>query len=145
MQAPPVITTARPRLPWLIVSGVLLTAAAGCALLFRFDPSQYHFYPRCILYTTTGILCPGCGSQRALYQLLHGHVTAALRCNALLILGLPVAAFLCTRFAARWLSTGGTPSIDIPVRWIKLLAIGVTIFAMLRNIPCAPFTYLAPP
>lgn len=145
MQAPPVITPARPRLPWLIVSGLLLAGAAGYVLLFRFDPSRYHFYPRCILYTTTGILCPGCGSQRALYQLLHGHVMAALRCNALLILGLPVAGFLCARFAARWLFAGVTPSIDIPVRWIKLLAAGVIIFAMLRNIPCAPFTYLAPP
>jgi hypothetical protein len=145
MQAPPVITSARPLLPRLLVGGLLLAASVGCVLLFLFNPSEYHFYPRCILYTTTGILCPGCGSQRALYQLLHGRLLAAMRCNAPLVLGLPVALYLCARFLARWHATGLTPSIDVPGRWIRLIAVGLIVFTILRNIHCAPFIYLAPP
>lgn len=31
------------------------------------------------------MLCPGCGSQRAIHQLLHGHIAEAFKLNALLI------------------------------------------------------------
>jgi len=73
VETPPIIAPARMRFPWLFASGLMLAALAGGLVLFLFDPSQYHFYPRCVMYTTTGLLCPGCGSQRALHHLFHGH------------------------------------------------------------------------
>lgn len=145
MEAPPVITPARPRFPWLIACGVALIGLAGAAVYFFFDPSHYNFYPSCALYTLTGLECPGCGSQRAVYHLLHGHLTAALRCNALFVLGLPVFAVLLARFASRWMATGVVPTVNLPVRWV-MFAVGVILlFGVLRNIPVAPFIYLAPP
>ena len=60
-------------------------------LLFRFPPEQYSFYPQCPIHHYLGILCPGCGTTRALASLLHGNLGEALRLNALTVLLLPIA------------------------------------------------------
>src|SRR5882762_3500779 len=64
----------------------------GVFLLFTFNPVQFGFYPVCQFYKTTGLLCPGCGSLRALHNLLHGHLAEAFRFNQLLFLSLPATA-----------------------------------------------------
>src|SRR2546421_11472933 len=61
-------------LPILVCAGLALV---GAAVLFWFEPTQHAFYPICAFHRTTGLLCPGCGSLRALHQLLHGQVAAA--------------------------------------------------------------------
>lgn len=144
MRAPPIIPRARPRLGWWIVGGGLCTLAA-VAVLFQFNPSQYGFYPRCALYVTTGLYCPGCGSTRALYYLLHGEVAAALRCNLLLVCGLPVLAFVSARYGYCWWARKPLPRLNIQPWQIKILIGALVLFTILRNIPCAPFTFLAPP
>ncbi len=58
-------------LPSLVVA--ILMALAGI-VLFCFDPERCGFYPICIFHQSTGLLCPGCGSLRAMHQLLHGHL-----------------------------------------------------------------------
>lgn len=40
--------------------------------------------PKCIFHELTGLECPGCGSQRALMELLDGHPLDAWRRNLLL-------------------------------------------------------------
>jgi hypothetical protein len=125
--------------------GVVLLIAAVVMVLFLFNPSQYGFYPRCALYTTTGIYCPGCGSLRALHHLVHGHFAMALRCNPLLILSLPFAAFYFWHYLGRWITGEPLPPLVMRPGWIKLLAVVVILFTILRNIPHAPFIYLAPP
>jgi hypothetical protein len=68
-----------------------LVVIAGIAVLYAFPPSQYGFYPRCPIYSTTHLLCPGCGATRALYELLHLNLKGAVHYNALVTLLLPVA------------------------------------------------------
>jgi hypothetical protein len=71
-------------------------AAAGLAcsaLLFRFSPQNYSFYPKCSFYALTNHFCPGCGATRALAELLHGHIQAALEFNAGVILLLPALLY----------------------------------------------------
>ena len=63
---------------------------AGASVLLRFSPQEYSFYPRCPFYALTGHYCPGCGATRAIAELLHGHVAAALHFNAAVTLLLPV-------------------------------------------------------
>jgi hypothetical protein len=63
---------------------------AGAAVLFRFSPAEYSFYPRCPFYALTHHYCPGCGATRAVAELLHGHVAAALHFNAAVTLLMPV-------------------------------------------------------
>jgi len=144
MQPPQIITRPRPRLTWWLGSGLVFLLMAGF-VIFQFNPSDYHFYPRCMLYVTTGIYCPGCGSQRALYYLAHGHLATALRCNALLILSLPFLAFTFARYSLRWVANKPLPPFIIRTGWIKLLVGVLILFTILRNISCSPFIYLAPP
>jgi len=143
MEAPPIIAPNRRNPAWWL-AGACACAAIGI-VLFEFNPSYYGFYPRCWLYTSTGIYCPGCGSLRAMHQLAHGHLATALRCNLLLTLSVPFAVIFALRYAMRWSAGKPLPSLAIRPRWIKALAVVLVLFTILRNIPFAPFTYLAPP
>ncbi|MFI5180167.1 MAG: DUF2752 domain-containing protein [Thermoanaerobaculia bacterium] len=61
-------------------------------VLFLFDPAVYGFYPPCLFKTIFGAQCPGCGSLRAMHQLLHGNLAAAWALNKPIVVGLPIAA-----------------------------------------------------
>ena len=60
-------------------------------MLYTFPPTQFAFYPPCMFHKLTGLNCPGCGTTRALHQLLHGHIGAAFRLNPMLFLLMAVA------------------------------------------------------
>lgn len=69
-------------------TGLAAILAAGlvlCAVLVRFPPGSYGFYPVCPIYAWTGLLCPGCGGTRAIAALLRGNFAEAWRWNALLV------------------------------------------------------------
>lgn len=77
----------------LIIVFALVAMVAGAVVYGCFDPATVRF-PRCPFYVLTGLKCPGCGSQRAIHQLLHLHVGEALSYNALFVGIVPVVAFL---------------------------------------------------
>ncbi len=127
--------------PVLTVLAVL-SAVAG-AVLFWFDPRQYHFYPVCLFYRTTGLLCPGCGALRATHQLLHGHLATAFRFNPMLVVSLPVLAWLGARYA--WREHRNRPaSLGVRPLWLWLGLAAVLVVSVLRNLSGAPFTLLRP-
>jgi len=66
---------------------VLVVFFAG--LVFLFDPSEMPFFPACPFKSLTGCPCPGCGSQRAMHDLLHGQPGQAFLHNPLVVLALP--------------------------------------------------------
>ncbi|HUR36307.1 MAG TPA: DUF2752 domain-containing protein [Terriglobales bacterium] len=63
------------------VAGVL--AVACLAVLYRFPPETFGFYPACPIYTWLHVECLGCGSTRALGALLHLQVREAVAFNPL--------------------------------------------------------------
>lgn len=63
-------------------------------LYFSFNPEEYSFFPKCPFLLLTGLQCPGCGSQRAIYSLLHGNLARAFSYNALLVLSIPLICML---------------------------------------------------
>lgn len=78
-----------------ILISVCLAVVAG-ALLFVLDPVQHRFMPKCIFKLLTGLDCPGCGFQRAVHALLHGHFMEALRYNLFFAVAIPyLLALLC--------------------------------------------------
>ena len=81
----------RSRYATFALAAAPLALIALAALLVRFPPEQYGFYPRCPVYAYLHLECPGCGSTRALAALLGGHVLAALKLNALTTLLAPAA------------------------------------------------------
>ena len=123
------------RLELLALGLFLLAAATACVVVLRFPPGSpaANRLPKCLFHEWTGLYCPGCGGTRALYALLHGELKTSLHDNLLLIpVGLTAAALIVR------------PQIGLrrPVA-IAILVI-VVGFTVLRNIPCAPFTALAP-
>ena len=113
----------------LIVASVLL----GLGALIFLDPHTSKLFPPCPFKALTGFYCPGCGSTRALYLLLHGHPLAALSRNPLMVLSLPILAAMFLK-----------PSITSP-RWVPWAAFWILIlYGIARNLPFEPFTYLAP-
>ncbi|HZV34883.1 MAG TPA: DUF2752 domain-containing protein [Verrucomicrobiae bacterium] len=144
LDAPPIIVTPAPRRVWWPMLVLAAAAASIGSVLFLFNPSLYGFYPRCMLYVTTGLYCPGCGALRASHQLLHGNVLAALHDNLLLVASVPCGAYYFLRRAVCWLNGRPAPPFVLQPKWIMALTIIVVCFTILRNIPIAPFTLLAP-
>ena len=93
----------------------------------------------------TGLWCPGCGLTRGTYQLLHGHVGAAVSYNVFTPLAL--AAIVVAWFGWLRVSWGG-PALQMPPRlgrWLALIALVlVIVYGVARNIPVAPLRALAP-
>lgn len=121
----------------VLVGGGLVVAAG--AVLFFFDPTQYRFYPTCIFHRTTGLLCPGCGSLRALYQLLHGHLITAFRFNPLLVVALAALAAIGGVYQVRKQTLQ-----RFKPRWLWALGIVCLVVSIWRNLPGAP-TLITPP
>lgn len=120
-----------------------MAAAAAATVLFRFDPARFGFYPRCPLFVLTGLYCPGCGALRAAHQLLHADLEGALGYNPLLVLMAPALAYWA---AARVLAAAGVrlPVPHLSGRTTWAVACVVIGFGVLRNLPFAPFSTLAP-
>ncbi len=89
----------------------------------------------------THLCCPGCGSQRCIAGLLHGHIGEALHQNLLAVFALPII-FYRVYLIAVGKTIANTIFATRSMPWIVLIS--VIAFAVLRNIPVAPFNWLAP-
>jgi len=101
-------------------------------------------FPRCYFNALTGYHCPGCGSQRAVHDLLHFRIFEALSHNVTivlvaLVLGAKAYAVMSKKYFLKYHYNLGQKSFFT-------ITIIVILFAywILRNIPVAPFTSLAP-
>jgi len=118
--------------------------AAGAAVVLR-HVNPYvagNPLPSCPLYALTGFYCPGCGSTRCLYSLVHFDLPGAMAMNPLLVIALPLLFMMLLHIA------GVRPKVldplmrmlANPIFWLWLLP----GYALLRNLPWAPFNALAP-
>ena len=115
--------------------GLILIAIAALLAIFiyaTFDPETTPF-PKCPFFWATGLKCPGCGSQRALHQLLHLHVGAAFRYNACLVAFIPILLFLFSAEALRDKAPGLYRASRHPALAWSLLAI-ILLWWIFRNI-----------
>jgi amino acid transporter len=137
----PVNASARQRMQALVLTGITLLALIFVRL---FNPVGSGLYPPCIFHKFTGLYCPGCGSTRALYHLVHGHPAAAFAMNPLLVILLPVLVYAFLSYALMGLRGRGLPKIFVHPTLIKLLFWVAVAFGILRNLPFSPFNLLAP-
>lgn len=75
---------------WYIVGGI-------CIVVFvfvyrQYDPRLYSMFPKCPFLRLTGYRCPGCGSQRAIHDLLNLDISSAWHANQLLVVSIPYLA-----------------------------------------------------
>ena len=124
----------------ILSAGAVVLCGVVALLYFLFDPTKVSIFPPCIFHQVTGLDCPGCGAQRALHQLLHGHLIAALRLNAMFVLSLPLAAWFAPRFISRLVK--GTTMPPLNTRWLVIYFSAWIVFGIVRNLPfpaCAWF------
>ena len=128
----------------LKVAAVGLVVAGAVVVLFVFDPATRSVYPSCPFRALTGLHCPGCGTLRAIHQLMHGDLSAALALNPLMVLCLPPLAYAAATSAVRWTTGRNVPRMFVPAFWIWTLGVVVILYWILRNVPVEPFSWLAP-
>lgn len=127
-----------------IASGCAL--AAGAVLVAVHDPADAGSrFPACVFRSVTGLWCPGCGLTRATHHLLNGDVAATISLNVFT----PFVLFAIVMAWWVWLRRSfGHPTrnlVDRAPRWFgpSLLALFI-VYGVVRNIPIAPFSSLAP-
>lgn len=145
--------------PMVLIAVLAATLVAAAIVILRLGPTGGILLPPCPFKVLTGLACPGCGSVRAMHQLLHGNLVAALDLNPLAVLLLPLVAWqLATMVvSALWgvgLSSRGFRGrglrgralwSPLETRWSAGIVLGAAVsFWILRNVNCFPFTLLAP-
>lgn len=102
--------------------------------------------PPCIFYEATGLLCPGCGTGRAVIALLHLDLYAAFRYNHLFLVFSPFLSYYLAKLYIAFVF--GKDVLPFPQIRSSRFAIAMTAliiaYWILRNIPFFPFTLLNP-
>jgi hypothetical protein len=122
----------------------VLLAVATLGFLYVFNPATTSLYPTCPFFWATGCYCPGCGTLRALHQLVRGHLSAAFGLNPLTVASLPFLGYWVVSEAK--LAVMGYPlrKIFLSPRAVWALLVLILAYWVLRNLPFYPFTVLAP-
>lgn len=129
-----------------VIAGVLLLGAmAGLLAIALKDPRTHGLGVLCPSRRFLGIYCPGCGTTRATYDLLHGEFARAFRSNPLfVILGAPLVAVFIGSLGWTVLRAERL-ALRVP-QWLALAAVALLlVYGIARNIPIAAFDPLRPP
>lgn len=122
---------------------VAVGACLGCAVVLWGDPTTPGGpLPVCPTKLLLGIDCPGCGSMRMIYSLLHGDLAAAARYNAVALVAVPLLVLAWVTWTrGRW---RGRPVVSWQHwRWAPMVTLVVAVsWFVVRNIPVEPFTSL---
>lgn len=113
--------------------------AAGSALLYSTSPYQHQLGLPCPFLATTGWYCPGCGTTRAFYSVMHGDFGSAFRMNAMfLVIVLPLVVWGGVALV-RSLRGLHVPIPKNPGWWTAALIAVFVVFAVVRNLPGMEF------
>lgn len=121
------------------MNGIAAAGLAGAAVLYRFSPEEYSFYPRCPFFALTHLYCPGCGATRAIAALLHGNVAAALHFNVAVTLLLPVLLWYFARMYWTAVRENRVEWPQVPQWSWKAALASVMLFAVARDLAPAIF------
>ena len=111
-------------------AAIAVAVVALCVYYYNVDPAAGGTAPRCLLRSLTGYDCPGCGTQRALHALLHGHVATAWHHNAALFFAVPLAA----AYAAEDYLPAGVARVLRAPAFILAIAAAIVAWWVLRNV-----------
>jgi Protein of unknown function (DUF2752) len=140
----PAMAITKQRVRAMVAPAVVAAAACvGCAVVAWANPTDpENVLPRCPTKLLFGIDCPGCGSMRMVYSLMHGDVGAAVHYNAVALVVLPLLALaLATWAIGRW--RGREVRSWQHWRWTPAVTLVVfTVWFVIRNLPFEPFRSL---
>lgn len=99
----------------------------------------------CPVHAATGGFCPGCGSTRAMHELVHGDVVGSLVCHPLVLPVVGLVAYLWVSWIVR--RRGGAAwalsPTQLPAAVPMLLAVAFVVLTVVRNVP--GWEWLTPP
>ena len=125
--------------PMLLAAGVL----GASVLLHVRDPHQTGSWGFCPWLLLTGEYCPGCGGLRAVNDLTHGDIGAAVSSNLLFVGSIPLLVFFWGRwFTDRWNGVRRHTSTRRAFVYAGLFLAVAIIFWVVRNLGFA--SWLAP-
>lgn len=131
--------------PRIFLSLLILLMCLGVVFLYFNVPGESKLLPPCIFHYVTNLYCPGCGSGRVAYSLIHGDIVTALRCNILTVIFIPILAYSFLVFCVNTYSKRQLmKQINYNQVSATIIVVTIIVFGILRNIPFAPFSYLAP-
>lgn len=84
--------TFRTKYVWRFLVAIFVLISGGI-IYYLFSPAESQFFPQCPFHFLTGYDCPGCGSQRAIHNLLHLKIKEAFLSNPLLVVAIPFLIF----------------------------------------------------
>lgn len=114
-------------------------------LYFSFNAANYSFFPSCLFHKYTHLYCPGCGSQRCLSALLHGHILKALSYNVLLVISLPFVFYSAVVYTVNVFKQNPiTQKFFYSPLFIQTCLWTVVAFFIVRNLPLAFLSVLRP-
>jgi uncharacterized protein DUF2752 len=123
----------------LTIALVWLTIAGTAVYLFIFEPGKTGFFPVCPFRALTGFTCPGCGSTRALHQMLHGDLIGAFKLNPFMMLLLPFLVYALVRHTNAVMRGRPIKGNQLNAKYIWVLFMVVLFFWAFRNTPFYPF------
>ncbi|HLV13690.1 MAG TPA: DUF2752 domain-containing protein [Xanthomarina sp.] len=122
----------------------LLAVVCIISLFYFWNPADSIIFPKCLFYSATNLYCPGCGSQRAIHQLLHGKLFIGLKHNYLIgLLAIVLSYQLYVFISEVYFNKTIKNLLHKPIS-TQLILVVVVLFWVFRNIPYYPFILLAP-
>ena len=118
--------------------------AAGSAYVAAFDPAKSTLFPGCILYSTTGFACPGCGLTRGFHALFHGDVIPALDFNLTLPVWAVIIGYVWISLLLLAIRGRGLPMWITSPKFLTISVVILVAFGVVRNLPWWPLTILYP-
>jgi hypothetical protein len=130
----------------LIKIALMVILLGGFFLLYSlFNPSQHSYFIPCPFKLATGYNCPGCGSQRAIHQLLHLNIVEAFKLNSFMVLSIPLIVYgLGTNVWNFIFETRLRVKLFYSNLFIYVYFGLAVLYWILRNISYYPFNLLAP-
>jgi hypothetical protein len=119
----------------LALSGAV---AAGFIVVICNISKMSRWAPPCPFHLLTGLYCPGCGLTRAICELACGHIGAAIRLNAFMMVMIPLIGLTTL------IQIIAHHQVKISNRAAWMILASMLIFWATRNIPIYPFSLLAP-
>ena len=107
---------------------------AGIYYFYQHDPAQSEtVFILCVTKNISGIDCPGCGSQRAFHELLHGNFIKAAKLNLTIYFYIPLLLFLFLKIALKPFRID-LPDLLITTKRLMLILFFLLLFTVLRNL-----------
>jgi hypothetical protein len=117
--------------------GSILILVFVCGLLpvlYFGNPQRGGVFPPCPFRFLTGLKCPGCGTLRALHQLLHGNIVGAFQLNPLMVLCMPLAVWFVVSHVSVLVRGRSLRGVRVKPSMIWTILGIIMSYGILRNI-----------